>query len=106
MLAIDEAKLPPPTPASAATTSNVLSETPGFSTTAAAIVGTSNSRALNTVQFRPPNRATAKVYGIRRIDPTSAGTEVSRNLSAGLIPYSGPMNSTSTDHTVQIEKPM
>src|SRR3954454_4109010 len=103
MLAIDEAKLPPPTPASAATISRVLNETPGFITIAAAIVGTSSSRALKIVQLRPPNRATANVYGIRRTEPTSAGAEVSRNLSAGLMPYFGVMKSTSTDQTVQTE---
>jgi len=31
---------------------------------------------------------------------------VSRNLSATLIPYFGPMKSTRTDQTDQIEKPM
>ena len=60
MLAIEDAKLPPPTPASAASTSSVSKETPGSSKTAAAIVGTSSRHALMTVQLRPPNFATAK----------------------------------------------
>lgn len=58
------------------------------------------------VQFRPPKTATAKVYGTRTTAPTSVTIDVSRNLSAGVRPYSGPMKSTSTDHRVQIEKPM
>ena len=61
MLVIDEAKLPPPTPASAATSSRVLRETPGSSTSRVATVGTSRSSALKTVQLRPPKVATAKV---------------------------------------------
>jgi len=44
---IDDAKLPPPTPANPATTSSVLKEMPGFSITAARIVGTSSSKALH-----------------------------------------------------------
>jgi hypothetical protein len=61
MLAIEEAKLPPPTPATAATRSRVLNSTPGSRTIAAKTVGTSSSSAANTVQLRPPNVATAKV---------------------------------------------
>ena len=61
MLAIELAKLPPPTPASAETTSRVVNETPGFSTIAVAMVGISSRAALMIVQLRPPNLATAKV---------------------------------------------
>lgn len=61
MFAIDEAKLPPPTPASAVTISSVVSETPGRSTSSASTEGISSSVAETTVQFRPPNLATAKV---------------------------------------------
>ncbi|CAM5597760.1 hypothetical protein SALBM217S_05573 [Streptomyces griseoloalbus] len=46
------------------------------------------------------------MYGTRTTAPTSVTSDVSRNLSAGVSPYSGPMKSTSTDHMVQIEKPM
>jgi hypothetical protein len=53
--------LPPPTPARAEASSRVEKDTPGRSTIATAAVGTSSSAALMTVQFRPPNRATAKV---------------------------------------------
>ena len=71
-----------------------------------ATAGTSSSAALKIVQLRPPNRATANVYGSRSTAPTSAGTAVSRNLPAGSMPYAGPRNSTSTDHSVHTEKPM
>src|SRR5438552_15633062 len=106
MLAIDDEKLPPPTPAIAATISIVLNDTPGCSANAATIAGSSNSAALTIVQFRPPNFATANVYGSRKNEPTPAGTVVSRNFCDGSKPYSGPRNSTNTDHSVQIENPM
>ena len=61
MLVMEEAKLPPPTPVSKATTMKVVYEVPGSITTQAATVGTSSSAALTIVQFRPPKRATAKV---------------------------------------------
>ena len=61
MLAIEEAKLPPPTPAIEATSSSVPYDTPGVRTTAIATVGASSSAALTQVQVRPPNRATASV---------------------------------------------
>ncbi len=86
MLVIEEAKLPPPTPVSAATTISVVYDTPGFITKAAVTVGTSSSSALTTVQFRPPNIATAKVYGTRSTPPTSVGIATRKNLPAGSIP--------------------
>ncbi len=61
MLVIEDAKLPPPTPVSAATSRNVRYEVPGCITYAAASVGASSSSAETTVQFRPPKRATATV---------------------------------------------
>ena len=106
MLVIDEAKFPPPTPASAATSRNVVYDVPGSMTTAAAATGTSSIAALITVQLRPPNRATAKVYGTRSTPPTSVGIATRKNFPAGSIPYSGPMNSTITDHRLQMENPM
>ena len=39
-----------------------------------------------TVQLRPPNLATANVYGIRSTAPTSVGSAVSRNFPAGSMP--------------------
>nr|WP_308209948.1 hypothetical protein [Actinomadura madurae] len=61
MLAIEDAKLPPPTPATAARSSRVVNETPGSMRNAARTAGTSSSAALKIVQLRPPKRATAKV---------------------------------------------
>ena len=86
MFAIEEAKLPPPTPAVAARTISVEYDTPGRIRTAASTAGISSRPALTMVQLRPPNRATANVYGIRSTDPTSAGTAVSRNFPAGSTP--------------------
>src|SRR5690348_9354157 len=106
MLAIDDEKLPPPTPAIAATSSIVENDTPGRSTNAAATVGTSNSAALKIVQLRPPNLATANVYGSRMPAPTAVGSVVSKNFCDGSNPYAGPRKSTNTDHKLQIEKPM
>ena len=80
MLVIEEAKLPPPTPANMATISSVLNETPGSRKIAIRVVGMSSSSALITVQLRPPNLATAKVYGSRSTAPTSVGRAVSRNF--------------------------
>src|SRR2546421_6219566 len=104
MFAIDEAKLPPPTPVIAARTISVVYETPGRIRIAAGIVGRSSNVALMIVQLRPPNVATAKVYGSRSTEPTSAGTAVSRNFPAASTWYAGPRKSTSTDHIVQTEK--
>lgn len=86
MFVIEEAKLPPPTPVSAATTRSVVYDTPGFMTKAAATVGTSSSSALTIVQLRPPNFATAKVYGTRSTPPTSVGMATRKNLPAGSTP--------------------
>src|SRR5690242_10190585 len=105
MFVMDEAKLPPPTPAAAATSSSVPYETPGLSTSSASTHGISSSEALTIVQLRPPNLATASVYGTRTAEPSAAGSVVSRNLPAGSMPYAGPRNSTSTDHSVHTENP-
>jgi hypothetical protein len=71
------------------------------------MVGMSRSAALTIVQLRPPNLATAKVYGSRTKAPSAVGRAVSRNLPAGSMPNTGSgRNSTSTDHRLQIEKPM
>ena len=61
ILVIDEAKLPPPTPANSEMTSRVSNSTPGLSTTAIRIEGSNSSRAEAMVQLRPPNKPTAKV---------------------------------------------
>src|ERR1044072_797097 len=103
MLVMEDAKFPPPTPVSAATTMNVVYEVPGSITTAAATDGTSSMAALMIVQLRPPKRATAKVYGTRRMPPTRVGIATRKNFPAGSTPYSGPMNRTITDHRLQME---
>ena len=75
MLVIDDAKFPPPKPANAATTMNVVYDVSGrFITHSVNSVGISRSSALTTVQFRPPNLAGATVYGIRMAAPTSVGS--------------------------------
>jgi hypothetical protein len=54
MFAIDEAKLPPPTPATAASTIIVVYDTPGRSSNATPTLGARSSSALTIVQLRPP----------------------------------------------------
>ena len=62
MFAIEEAKLPPPTPAVAAISTNTQYGVSGRCTAQAnSSVGTSSSSALTTVQLRPPNLGTANV---------------------------------------------
>ncbi len=62
MLAIDEAKLPPPKPAVAATASSTANGMSGWPTTQASNrQGISKSAAEMVVQLRPPNTGTAKV---------------------------------------------
>ena len=75
MLVIDEAKLPPPKPANAATTMKVVYDASGrFITHSVNSVGIRSSSALTIVQLRPPNFAGATVYGIRIAAPTSVGS--------------------------------
>ena len=89
MLAIDEEKLPPPTPAVAAhasSTQNCVSwpacaSQPLGTTTASSSDGISSSAALIVVHRRPPKRGTANVYGIRSTEPIRFGTAVSQNCS-------------------------
>ena len=82
MLVIDDAKLPPPKPASAAHTRYGHSGRPGWASShIVPRVGISSTNAENTVQLRPPKVAVASVYGIRRHAPTSVAVAPSRNLS-------------------------
>src|ERR1700739_712801 len=74
MLAIDEAKLPPPKPAvaaMAARTGNGIWG--GLTAHASSRHGTTNSDAEMIVQLRPPKTGTAKVYGSLRNAPTPLG---------------------------------
>lgn len=86
MLVMEEAKLPPPTPVRTATSRKVPYEVPGSITTSAATVGASSISALKTVQFRPPKRATAKVYGTRTRAPTRVAAAMRKNFPAGSMP--------------------
>src|SRR5687768_7784973 len=80
MLAIEEAKLPPPRPAVAAATTNIQYGVPGVLTQyAISPIGISSSAADTVVQVRPPKRATATVYGIRMNAPTRFGTATNQN---------------------------
>ena len=75
MFVIDDAKFPPPRPANAATTMNVVYDESGrFITHSVSSVGMSSSSALTIVQLRPPNFAGATVYGMRIAAPTRVGT--------------------------------
>ena len=87
MLVIDDAKLAPPRPANAPATRYIHSGWPGLaSRTSIATVGTSRTSAESSVQFRPPNRAVATVYGMRSTAPTSVTTAETRNLSGAESP--------------------
>src|SRR5262245_5853033 len=105
MFVIDEAKLPPPAPASEATSRYVVSEWPGLTMSHHVVmVGTRSATPLTIVQFRPPKKAVAIVYGTRSSAPTRVGTATSTNLSAAVKPYTAcGMNSTMTDQIDQIE---
>ena len=89
MLAIDDEKLPPPTPASIATASSVPNDTPGSSTSAVAVIGTSSSAALTIVQLRPPNFATANVYGSRSTRADGGGQRRQQELLRWIEPVLG-----------------
>src|SRR5262249_34744317 len=107
MLVIDDAKLPPPNPVSAAHTRYGHSGRPGLaSSTTVPTPGSSRTNAENMVQLRPPKVAVASVYGMRRHAPTSEAVAPNRNLSAAEKPYTAcGMNNTMTDQIDQIEKP-
>src|SRR5215212_1296228 len=89
MLAIDDEKLPPPTPAVAAHASRIQNcasalweaSQPLGTTMATSSTGMSNSDALTVVHSRPPKRGTANVYGMRSVEPIRFGTAVSQNCS-------------------------
>ena len=75
------AKLPPPTPAVAATSAISQNGVSGRLTKyASPSVGISSSNADTMVQFRPPNFGTANVYGSRSVAPTRLGSATSQNI--------------------------
>ena len=62
MFVIEEAKLPPPNPASAAQARSTPKEVSGWVTTQArAVAGSRRKSEEMIVQLRPPNTGTAKV---------------------------------------------
>src|SRR5512133_83125 len=89
MFAIDDEKLPPPTPAVVAHASRIQNcvscdcdaSQPLGTTTATSSAGISSRPALIVVQSRAPKRGIANVYGIRSADPTKFGAAVSQNCS-------------------------
>src|SRR5687768_5988750 len=89
MFAIEEEKLPPPTPAVAAQAIRIhicvpcdcAASQPLGTRNASSAVGMISSDALIVVHARPPYLGTAKVYGIRRNDPTRFGTATRMNSS-------------------------
>ena len=82
MLAIELAKLPPPKPANAATTSMTPKGVSGFPTTMPSRTDGISSRAAEIiVQLRPPTFATMNVYGNRIVAPTRLGSEMSQKAS-------------------------
>src|SRR3954467_14216265 len=102
-----EAKLPPPNPAIAATSSIIQNGVSGRVTKyASADVGMNSTVALNIVQLRPPNFVTAKVYGNRISEPISPGNATSWNSSSVVYgnPACGSLVATILQ-TSQIEKP-
>src|SRR5215217_4142643 len=70
------------------------------------MVGISSSSAETTVQFRPPNFGTAKVYGSRSSEPTRFGMATSQNSCCGvkLKPALASI-AALTLHSSQTEKP-
>src|SRR5262245_12966007 len=85
MLAIEEAKLPPPKPAVAATNNSTPKGISGLDTAhASRRHGINSSSAETMVQLRPPNIGTANVYGSRRKAPTPLGTATSQRASVAV----------------------
>ena len=75
-----DAKLPPPSPAVAATSPMSQNGVVGrVTSSASSVVGMSSSAALTIVQLRPPNLGTANVYGKRMSAPMSPGIATSEN---------------------------
>src|SRR5829696_3824066 len=116
MLAIDDAKLPPPNPAVAAINSSTANGRSGCVTAhASPRHGTTSRSAEITVQLRPPKIGTAKVYGSRRTAPTPLGTAtnhnawlaLSANPDAAALPLGPAIIWTTTMlHNSHAENPM
>ena len=72
MFAIEEAKLPPPTPASGRDDQQRGVGDARLEQERREHGRDQQQAALKMVQLRPPNRATAKVYGSRSTAPTAS----------------------------------
>lgn len=107
MLAIELAKLPPPTPPSAAISSSTPKGVSGLDTAKPrSVAGIRRSPAETMVQLRPPKMATMKVYGKRSVAPTRLGSEISQNASEldRVNPAPGSIT-TTIDQSCQMMKP-
>src|SRR3989442_15465746 len=87
MFAMLEAKLPPPSPAVEAASAMSQNGVSGWRTSTTRDTGGMSKRsALTTVQFRPPNRGTAKVQGKRMKDPIRPASDTSvKSCAAGYL---------------------
>ena len=97
MFDIELAKFPPPKPARAATNSMTGNGVSGLLTAnPSATAGISSRAAEIIVQLRPPSLGTRKVYGRRRVAPTSAGIEMSQKvwLMSKVKPAAGSCTTT------------
>src|SRR6266498_2787017 len=114
MLAIDEEKLPPPTPAVAAQSIRIqnwvscdwVASQPLGTRNASSRDGISSKVALMVVHTRPPNFGTANVYGMRSAEPTRFGTAVSQNISDRvMVSPAFARLITTTDHSTHSANP-
>src|SRR5687767_3160755 len=107
MFVIDDAKFPPPKPASAATKSITPKDVPGLLTAQVRPThGMTRSRAETTVQLRPPNFGTANVYGNRSVAPTRLGIATSQKSWLSVNAKPTLLRFTVTiDQITQTEKP-
>src|SRR5690242_17088222 len=107
MLVMLLAKLPPPTPAVAATSAISQNGVSGRAMkNASPPVGISSSIAETIVQFRPPNFGTANVYGNRSVAPTRLGSATSQNNWS--VVYVNPafgIDTTTMLHSCHTENP-
>src|SRR5579883_2756173 len=113
MLAIEEAKFAPPTPAlpaQASSTQNCVAWRRWASqwlgtTRARSSAGSRSSSELAVVHALPPNLGTAKVYGMRSKEPIRFGASVRKKEAESdrLMPALGKLT-TTTVHMVQVQK--
>src|SRR4051794_22722326 len=107
MFVIEEAKLPPPTPANAAIAQKTQYGVPSWVTaTGYPPAGPGGATAATAVQLRPAKTGTANVYGSRSSAPTRLGIATRTNSCCGV--KSNPAAARNAELTLQIihtEKP-